>query len=195
MFVFTLHAVIYRSISLSKDLTPIWLTPKAPFRLPMPFGWGSSPARLTLEDFEATTIFAQEAKLLRANVYSCCTTCTVAYLMSVKFGLVMMLVVAIGLPISISNHPVLKKHVLSVQTKIDGSRLYDEVLEQPDAAMIAALNAAAGFSAEGEEVAEVAAAVLEPADEDDIWDSKDNSQGKEKPKKKSKAKGKGGKSK
>mmetsp|Transcript_12851 Transcript_12851/g.28533 ORF Transcript_12851/g.28533 Transcript_12851/m.28533 type:complete len:232 (+) Transcript_12851:403-1098(+) len=184
VFVLTLHLVLYRSISSTKDLSSIWLPPKS---VALPFGWGSSVSRLTLEDFEPTTYFALETKLLRESVHQTLTTCVIAYATSQKFGQICLLVLTIALPISISNHPVFKKHVLGSLSQLDGSGLFDELREEPDAAMLAVLNAASGASASapapvGDEVS------AEHAD-DTEGDGKDSSQ--EKAKKNSKGKGKG----
>jgi hypothetical protein len=118
----------------------IWVPPKA--KPALPFGLGPAPEPIKIEDFEATTVQEYETKLIKDGVQAVAMSGGISFLMSLKFSPMALLIQSIMIPVTMSEHLVLRKYLLGATKNADGGALYNELTSAPTAATVAALNAA-----------------------------------------------------
>ena len=165
--VLSLYYYLYTRVTGQKDDKKIWVPPKP--KPSLPFGLGPPPEPIKIEDFEATTYKDHEIKLLKEGVQAVVMSGGISFAMSMKFSPMPLLIQSIMIPLTMSEHVVLRKYVMGVTKNATGGNLYNEEFQAPTDKTVAALNAANALANGAEPAAEPRVVEL-PAEDKDAKD-------------------------
>lgn len=118
----------------SKD-KPIWVSKPKPT---LPLGLGPPPTPLTPEDFEETTYFLHEKKLLMEAAQAIVASGVISIFMSRQFKVhVSCLIQSIMAPLNAIDSPLIKKYIFGMKKNSDGTNIYGEFVTRPTLEAIA----------------------------------------------------------
>ncbi len=116
---------VWVSIQSKKDDKKIWVLPKKPPALP----FGPQPEPTKKEDYQATTYFEHESKLIKDAASQILMGCLIPLFMSWKYNIHMgIFIQAFMLPLGLFDSVVCMKYLGLNGTK---EKIYDELLSDP----------------------------------------------------------------
>ncbi len=130
MLLLSVYYYIHTQIEKKKDLKKIYVPPKA--KPSLPFGLGPPAEPVEPKDYEETTYYAHEKKLLQEAVQAALMSGAISIFMSFQFKIHMSLLMqSIMMPLGAYDNVVLKKYLLGVVKAADGGLLYKELFSAP----------------------------------------------------------------
>lgn len=178
VFVMTVYYYCYIKVNSKNEKKKIWVPPKP--KPTLPFGLGPAPEPITIEEFEETTYLDYENKILREAVQSALLGAVISFFMSMKFGGMSLLIQSVLLPSNLTDNKLVKKYIFGVKIGENDQNIHGELLEKPTAAIVDAINKAAGTGAPGEAPVGTAIGANEPRVEELPDEPKEKTEKKEK---------------
>jgi len=126
----SVYYLVNNMIESKKDLKKIWVPPKP--KPTLPFGLGPPAEPVEPKDYEETTYYAYEKKLMQELFQSALMSAGISFFMSYQFKVHMSLLMqSIMMPMNAYDSIVLKKYLLGIKKAADGGLLYKEMFSAP----------------------------------------------------------------